>query len=87
VALLDALLEGLQLELVEHPFVELDRRVRARVLEVVHRQVLERHDQPLALHALCLVGNELAGEVRILAERLEVAPGGREVDAVDHRRV
>ena len=31
--------------------------------------------------------HELAGEERILAERLEVAAGGRERDLVDHRRV
>ena len=83
----DAPFERLQLELVEHPLVQHDGGVRARVLEVVHRQVLERHDQPLALDAARLVSNELAGEERVLAEGLEVASRGDERDLVDHRRI
>ena len=44
-------------------------------------------DQSLALHAERLVRHELAGQERILAQRLEVASGGHERDLVDHRRV
>ena len=84
---LDAPFERLQLELVEHPLVQHDRGVRARVLEVVHRQVLERHDQPLALDAARLVSNELAREERVLAKGLEVASRGDEGDLVDHGRI
>ena len=82
----DRRLERLQLRLVQRLVVDGDAGRVAPVLEVVLGVVLDLGDHSLVLDALDLGRDELAGQVRVLAERLEIAPAGDEVDRVDHRR-
>jgi hypothetical protein len=81
---LDAGLEGHQLGLVEGLVVDGDAGGTAAVLKIVLDVVLELGDQALALRTGHLLGGEPAGQVRVLAEGLEVAAGGRVADLVDH---
>ena len=82
-ALLDGDLEGLALELVKRALVDvLGDRVAVRLLAVLG-VVLRRCDHVVLLDPLDLGGGGRPREVRILAERLEVAPVHRHSGEVE----
>ena len=81
--LLDRGLEGGQVDLVQRACIDLGADGLALGLLVVHREVLDRGDDTLALYALDVSHGHARGELGILAEVFEVAAVERRANDVD----
>ena len=79
----DHALERREVQLVQRPLVDPGVVGEALGLGVVADEVLDRGGDALALHAADVGDGDLGGEVRVLAQALEVAPAERGAVQVD----